>query len=715
MKTNIIDDDAYEEFEARHLNQLLSSGVPEHYWRRLCEKLVNETYDAGAYFQILAEEEDSGRTRYSVVALKDFCVDDPNNIFLIDHAWTFRPQFARRQLREVPGLLDRICSVFDIPDRVGSEHGSCSDYGGSGDEEEFVGQQTEEGAGGTSEVRNINVNSPTAADVGNHSAATAAASATKSPTTSACGPGMTRSESIVTASLSPSERGETTEEKKISEVLKRMWQYIHTYTLRIAGKTLSEDDMPLWYMPDEFGVRIGHSDEPNFRMVPMFYGPEHAAYSLLYPIKAVAAEEVVTRDYADTIVARQRKEWRVILMHPWNPVDFSSNKLEHVIAPDSFFTTNREVDVIAKDGGDKYKPSHFSVTHKFKICADDTQFTNELKYISYELVETLKEADVVWLRNHFHDYSILYEKNPNAFVNQFPNEAVLTVKDIFAASVQSVYQNAPFDEERMRWQPLWFPTTFNLNTELPQFVAYFQRREMRGKDNTWIIKPWNLARGMDMHVTDNLSYIIRLVESGPKLTCKYIHRPVLVRRPDNANLVKFDLRYIVMVRSLKPVEAFVFNKFWIRFAINDFSLRELDDRETHLTVFNYDGDDSKVLNMNCEDFIVQLEKTYPNIVWKEVQKRINDVIKESLEVVTREKSPRSVSPNGQSRAIYGYDIMLEWDSEDPKTRAVNVCLIEANFMPDCARACKFYLNFADTVFKTLFTNEEEDYSLITKL
>uniref|UniRef100_A0A914RLI2 Uncharacterized protein n=1 Tax=Parascaris equorum TaxID=6256 RepID=A0A914RLI2_PAREQ len=55
----------------------------------------------------------------------------------------------------------------------------------------------------------------------------------------------------------------------------------------------------------------------------------------------------------------------------------------------------------------------------------------------------------------------LYEKNPKALVNQFPYETVLTVKDLLT----------------MRWPPSWFETTFNLNTELPQFVAYFQQRE----------------------------------------------------------------------------------------------------------------------------------------------------------------------------------------------------------------------------------------------
>lgn len=50
--------------------------------------------------------------------------------------------------------------------------------------------------------------------------------------------------------------------------------------------------------------------------------------------------EVVTRDYADTLIAKDRPEWRQVLLHPWIPVDLTGAKLEHTIAPDEHFTVN---------------------------------------------------------------------------------------------------------------------------------------------------------------------------------------------------------------------------------------------------------------------------------------------------------------------------------------------------------------------------------------
>lgn len=112
------------------------------------------------------------------------------------------------------------------------------------------------------------------------------------------------------------------------------------------------------------------------------------------------------------------------------------------------------------------------------------------------------------------------EQNPKALINQFPYESVLTVKDLFAALVQSAFENegeTPFIEDTLDTRPDYFPITFNLYLELPQFINYFKQREANNLDNTWIVKPWNLARGLDVFVTNNVDTVIRLAESGPKV------------------------------------------------------------------------------------------------------------------------------------------------------------------------------------------------------
>lgn len=55
-------------------------------------------------------------------------------------------------------------------------------------------------------------------------------------------------------------------------------------------------------------------------------------------------------------------------------------------------------------------------------------------------------------------------------LNQFPCESLVTVKDCLAAVSRRVAGGAA---------PAWLPETFNLQTELPQFIRNYQRRQKR--------------------------------------------------------------------------------------------------------------------------------------------------------------------------------------------------------------------------------------------
>lgn len=101
--------------------------------------------------------------------------------------------------------------------------------------------------------------------------------------------------------------------------------------------------------------------------------------------------------------------------------------------------------------------------------------------------------------------------------------------------------------ETLETSPEWLPTTYNLKTELLQFVSYFQNREAKGLDNHWIIKPWNLARSLDMTITSNLKEIMKLSQTGPKIAQKYVENPVLFDRLD-CGRVKFDVRYVILLK-----------------------------------------------------------------------------------------------------------------------------------------------------------------------
>lgn len=42
------------------------------------------------------------------------CCVRPYSVFLVDHAWTYRMEYARQQLEQVPGLLPRMATLMGI-------------------------------------------------------------------------------------------------------------------------------------------------------------------------------------------------------------------------------------------------------------------------------------------------------------------------------------------------------------------------------------------------------------------------------------------------------------------------------------------------------------------------------------------------------------------------------------------------------------------------
>lgn len=118
---NNFDLNTFESFKIIHENQLKTSGVPQHYYKTIFEKIHSQNFDSGEYFELLLldygdEERSEKDPVFTAVAIKEIKVEDPNCVFLLDHQITFKLENIRKDLQDNPLVVKRLCCMFGLID-----------------------------------------------------------------------------------------------------------------------------------------------------------------------------------------------------------------------------------------------------------------------------------------------------------------------------------------------------------------------------------------------------------------------------------------------------------------------------------------------------------------------------------------------------------------------------------------------------------------------
>ncbi|CAN0108937.1 unnamed protein product, partial [Scytosiphon promiscuus] len=686
------------------------------------------------------------------------------DIFLVDHAWTFKAGDAREQLRSSDPLLQRMVPLMQVrPPLVSDKNqNNLPEVAGQGD----GGAEREQGSGEDE----------------------------------------------------PCREGDGYRRRALEGVLSALPTFSRRYGLGSAGMFAS-------YVNDELGSAFRHSENPNCQMsLFMFTSPERGgtmAYSILWPLRPLRPSEEATLDLlrstawagATSVAARgafarglglpcardgarlpadanadgqgpldlprDRLAKRCRRVDSW-AVEHRARRATSAAAAAAYAPGTRpsqgaapqpqqpslggkETDDCPGDGGGRGipataptiaqapplpatpRPSSLGIgggvdqrkgLQPLSVWTDLPHlYDGETGLTRPEFLvldcgvggASPRDADVVWASGSIDRKfeAAMGGLRPGQMINQFPYEAALVVKSHLARTIQREFGSDSPESDMM--QP-----TFDMQSEddALAFMAEFRRRRRDGgADNIWIVKPVGLARSMDTTVTGSLAGVLRAADTGPKVAQLYLSRPLLWRHR------KFDLRVVALLVSSDPLELYVHDCYWPRVAERphgtelpeaegaegrqqehqhrrrhggEASTSRLEDPRVSLTAMHLLGEGAAgrgACHPHYEDFAREMDGVVsgrnPGSTWDGVMGKTRAMILSVFKAAARQQ-PGMACP--RARAIYGCDVMV---TEDLEPRLLEVTFSPGNLAASPAWPVR-QPNFLNEAFGCLFLGERKN-------
>lgn len=212
-----------------------------------------------------------------------------------------------------------------------------------------------------------------------------------------------------------------------------------------------------------------------------------------------------------------------------------------------------------------------------------------------------------------------------------------------------------------------------------------------GMHNIWIVKPGGKSRGRGIRCFNNLQEILLYVRQDLTekwVAQKYIERPLVIHGR------KFDIRQWVLVTDWNPLTVWMYKEFYLRFAVEDFDLLNLDSY-IHLCnnsiVKHSDKFDAAAEEIESDGnmwsaerfgrYLVE-ERGEVDAVRTKIAPQIRRIVSQTLR-----SAQSAVKDRKETCQVFGYDFLVDDN--------LNVWLLEINSSPTMepsndltARLCK---------------------------
>lgn len=398
-----------------------------------------------------------------------------------------------------------------------------------------------------------------------------------------------------------------------------------------------------WAICDEKCLSIRHSLDGNVDSMPIMFGDK--SYFVFWPTKDI---------------------------HPGNQI--TSNlfpQFEFVNDPDP------ESEAPTKELMSFTSKFKSTVIRKFpiKIFTDYPLFKENLHSTKFQLVDEYPDADLYWIcSKQQSEFGPIYSNC--RFINQIEGEKYMTCKDLLYLTCKEFVNPVPF-----------LPETYIISdkNDLARFLRRHKELKEKGECHAFVVKCFNESRGSKMVITESAEEVLKHSTGSYRIAQRYMYDQLTLSGH------KFDIRFIVILKSIRPFELFIYKTFWVRISPKRWSLEDFSDYERHFTVMNYRLP-SKVSSMSHDEFINQFNAENSNTTWDAVLVKIHSVIRDMFMYCSHKmvQSP-------YTKGMYGVDIILN--------NMYQPFILESNFQPDCTRPCQSCPSFVDDVLEIMFVDQ----------